>query len=119
MSKLLVVDDDIGAIEMLRGHFSLRGAEVHCAQTSEEALRLAFKERPELVFLDLGLPDFPGEEVLKRIKKFLPQIRVIVVSGSQEAGIKERILKLGADAYFEKGEASFTEITGKVHELLS
>lgn len=118
MRKLLIVDDDHSVIEMMVDYFFIRGSEVLSAQTSEEAIRVAFLERPDLVLLDLGLPDFSGEEVLKRIKRSMPQMKVIVLTGQTEAGLREKMMKLGSDAYFKKGETSLTEIEKKMHELL-
>lgn len=118
MNKILVVDDDQAVLDMLEDYFSPRGWGVFCAETSGEGLRLAFEERPDLVILDLGLPDSPGEETLRQIKTFLPEIKVIVVTGESGEGLRERLFELGSDAYFEKGETGLSAIHDKIRELL-
>lgn len=101
--KILLVDDDPGVRAMLRDHFSVRSHEVITAGTAVEALYWAFRERPETMILDLMLPDFPGEEVLRRIKKFLPGIRVLILTGRSDPRLEQRVRTLGADSFLVKG----------------
>lgn len=101
--KLLIVEDDPAVAEMLEEHFRMRSFEVFAAGTAVEGLRLAFRERPDSVILDLGLPDFSGEEVLRRIKKFLPTIRVLILTGQTDPELEPRLKSLGCDSFLAKG----------------
>lgn len=101
--KILVVDDDAGVREMLRGHFASRAHEVLSAGTALEGLRVALQEKPDSVILDLGLPDFSGEEVLRTLKKQIPGTRVMILTGREEPGLEKRVRQLGCDSFLEKG----------------
>ncbi len=103
--KLLIVDDDPGITEMLRDHFSLRSFEVLTAHTAVDALFLGFHEKPDAVILDLGLPDFPGEQVLQTLKKLLPRTRVLILTGQSGPEMEARLYGLGCDAFMGKGAA--------------
>ena len=101
--KLLVVDDDSGVVEMLRDYFALRSFEVLTAGTAVEALQVAFQERPDIVILDLVLPDFSGEEVLRRVKKSFPEVHVLILTGQTDPGLEPRLRRLGCDSFLAKG----------------
>ena len=113
--KLLIVDDEKAALEMLQDYFAPRGWEVRAA----EGLRIAHDERPDIVILDLRLPDCPGDEVLRQIKTYLPEIKVIIVTGEDDEKLKEKVQGYGCDAYFEKASLSLAELGGAVRDLLS
>jgi len=117
--KLLIVDDKKAALEMLEDYFAPRGWEVLCAERAAEGLRIAHDERPDIVILDLRLPDCPGDEVLRQIKTYLPEIKVIIVTGEDDEKLKEKVQGYGCDAYFEKANLSLAELGGAVRDLLS
>lgn len=117
MAKLLFIDDDRAVLGMMRAYFSDREDEVLCAETSSEGLRLAFEERPDIVILDLGLPDGPGDEALRQIKTFLPEIKVVVVTGMTDDELRARVLEYGCDAYFRKTDLSLGQLEGTVRSL--
>lgn len=118
MPKLLLVDDDPGVLSMFGDYFSGRGSTVFCAGTARKGLELSLRERPEVVILDLGLPDSRGEEVLRKLKASLPGNHVIVVTGQGGENLKERVLRLGAEDYFRKGEVTLSEIERRIKELV-
>lgn len=102
--KILVVDDDPAVAEMLRDYLAARTHEVLVARQAREALQLAFHERPDRVILDLGLPDFPGEEVLRAIKKTLPGMRVLILTGrTDDPDLEANLRRLGCDSFLQKG----------------
>ncbi len=101
--KLLVVDDDPAVVGMLKDYFAPRSFEVLTAGTAVEALQMAFQERPDTIVLDLVLPDFSGEEVLRRIKKFLPHTRVLILTGQTDPALEPRLRRLGCDSFLAKG----------------
>ena len=115
MSKLLVIDDEKPILDLMRDHFSLRGYEVLTADTAEEGLRAAFKERPDVVLLDYKLTDYLGDEVLLRIKKNLPKIKVIMISGFSGTNFESHLKEYGVDCFFPKG-TSILKIQEKVEE---
>lgn len=119
MSKLLVIDDDKAVLEMLQDYFSPRGWEIIRAGTSSEGLRFAFEERPDIIILDLRLPDGPGEETLRQIKTYLPEIKVVIVTGESDEELKERVMEYGPDAYFNKADLSLAGLAQTIHDLLA
>lgn len=101
MSRILVVDDDSVLQRTLRINLRARDHEVLLAGTGLEAVDTFIAEKPELVILDLGLPDLDGVEVLRRIRA-LSAVPVIVLSARQHADDKVEALDEGADDYVSK-----------------
>lgn len=101
MTRILVVDDDSVLQRTLRINLRARGHEVLLAGTGEQALHLFSAQPPDLVVLDLGLPDLDGVEVLRRLRK-RSAIPVIVLSARQQADDKVEALDEGADDYVSK-----------------
>lgn len=102
MIKILLVDDEKGLCEYLRQFFSSRGYNVFIATTAQDAVSIVKKEKPELVLLDINLPDENGLEVLRRIKNISGQTRVIMVTVEDDPDTKEKARVLGADEFVRK-----------------
>ncbi len=101
---ILVVDDEAGVRALTSQILARQGYATLEAQSGEEGL-LRFLEAPEavrLVILDLGLPGMDGEECLARLRQVNPAVRVIVVSGRQDEGLRPRLLAAGACAFLTK-----------------
>ncbi|HEY8878667.1 MAG TPA: response regulator [Roseateles sp.] len=100
---LLVVDDDVAVIEYL-GQLLKGFAQVSFATTGEDALRLAELHRPDLVLLDVDLPDLGGFEVCRRLRATpgLGDLPIIFATSHADAGTEARALKLGADDFLRK-----------------
>jgi two-component system response regulator AlgR len=101
--KILVVDDDPSALEMLQRYFGRASAKylVQTAANGSDALMSVIGESPDLVLLDLSMPDMDGLSVLKQILGLDRSIAVIVVTGNADSAPAEA-LKLGAFAHFPK-----------------
>ncbi|GHD22853.1 response regulator [Nocardiopsis kunsanensis] len=99
--RVLVVDDDVQIIRAMRINLRARGHEVDTAEGGADALRLVTRNRPDLVLLDLGLPDMEGLEVIRRLRGWT-QVPIIVLSARHSAGEKVRCLDSGADDYVTK-----------------
>jgi two-component system KDP operon response regulator KdpE len=100
--KILLVDDDK---DLLRGmSVSLRasGYDVVSAQDAITAVSAARTTHPDLVVLDIGLPGGDGYLVMERLSNFPALIPVIVVSARESGPNRERALKAGAQAFFQK-----------------
>ena len=119
MGKLLIVDDNPDVLEMTKAYFLENSREVLCAQTSGEGLRVAFEENPDIILLDLDLPDGPGEEALQQLKIHLPGIKVIIVTGGVDEERKKKVWELACDAYFCKADFSLAELKSAVSDLLA
>ena len=101
--KILIIEDDSKIIESIRFVFQVGWPEVKIISTrhGEEGLEMVENESPQMVILDLGLPDIEGFEVLRQIRLFsnIPVV-ILTVSGEEENIIKG--LELGADEYITK-----------------
>ncbi len=100
-NEILIVEDDRYIIRFMDMSMKEEEYTISVARTIREALTLFFANHPDLVILDLGLPDGDGIEVLKRIREN-SDIPVIVVSARQEEDEKIRALDAGADDYVTK-----------------
>jgi len=99
-TRILIVDDERSIRRFLSA--SLSGKyEVIQAADGEEALRTVVAERPDLLILDLGLPDIDGVEVTRRLREWT-QIPIIVVSVREQESDKIAALDAGADDYLTK-----------------
>jgi CheY-like chemotaxis protein len=105
---VLVVEDEAALQKLVRRRAEQAGLEVLPAGTLDEGFALAAAEKPDLVLLDLHLPDGNGIALLERLKNDLrtSHIDVIVWSGSDGAVGEEDALRAGAIAYFEKADVS-------------
>ena len=102
MVKLLIVDDEKDLCQYLKNYFESRGHQVFTATNAETALSLLRKESPELVLLDVNMPDMSGLEVLRLIKKDSPGTRVIMVTVNDDKDTREKAKLFGADEFIKK-----------------
>ncbi len=101
MSVVLVVDDEPQIRRALRTSLEAHGYEVAVVGTGEEGVLAAAEQSPELVLLDLGLPDLDGTEVIRRIRGF-SEVPVIVLSVRDGQQDKVAALDAGADDFVTK-----------------
>ncbi len=101
MAQLLVVEDDERIRSALIRALRERGHAVSSAGTALEGLRQAVEERPDLVVLDLGLPDLDGGELLRMLRA-VSSVPVIVATARDDDGSVVRALDAGADDYVVK-----------------
>ena len=101
MTRVLVVDDEPQILRALRINLRVRGYDVHVAATGTEALETAGRYPPDLVILDLGLPDLEGVEVIQGLRGWT-KAPIIVLSGRADSTDKVEALDAGADDYITK-----------------
>ena len=102
MERILVVDDDPDIRLLLKRFLERNHFEVSVYETGIEALKAVASCEPELVLLDFRLPDFDGEEVLKKIKEKDPDIQVIIITGYGDVKTAIKTIKRGAFDYVTK-----------------
>jgi two-component system KDP operon response regulator KdpE len=100
-TRVLVVDDDAHILRAIRIHLTACGYAVRTAQTGREALRAAAAEHPDLVLLDLGLPDLDGTAVIADLRTWA-HVPIIVLSARTDSTDKIDALDTGADDYLTK-----------------
>ena len=101
MTRILVAEDETGLRQALGINLRARGYEVGLAGNGAEALALAARERPDVVILDLGLPDMDGTDVIRGLRGWL-EAPIIVLSARAAQGDKVVALDAGADDYVTK-----------------
>ncbi|ATE56873.1 MULTISPECIES: response regulator [Actinosynnema] len=101
MTKVLVVDDEPQIVRALRINLSARGYQVLTAHDGAAALRAAAEGKPDVVVLDLGLPDVDGTEVIAGLRGWTT-VPIIVLSARVDSTDKVEALDAGADDYVTK-----------------
>lgn len=94
--KILVVDDDEEVLNTLNTFFSSEGHEVQTAATAKEGKRSAIVERPDLMLLDIRLPDQDGNEILKELKETDKDLVIVMITGYKDAEKVVSAFRLGA-----------------------
>ncbi len=99
--KVLVVDDEPPIRKLLRMGLSTQGYDILDAPSGKAALEL-IGQKPDLVILDLGLPDVDGLDLLRKIRQANEGVPIVVLSSRGEEAAKVQALDLGADDYLTK-----------------
>ncbi len=100
--KILVIDDNQQFVDLMRKILGSKGFQVTVALDGKTALEKAILDIPELVLLDLKLPDVPGEEVLRRLKEVGRDIAVIVITGHGGEQVAVEMMRIGAIDFLSK-----------------
>lgn len=100
-ATILVIDDEIHIRQFLRAAFEFEGFAVQEASDAEEGIRSATLKPPDLIILDLGLPDRDGASIVERLRTW-SSIPIIVLTVRAREREKVRLLELGADDYVVK-----------------
>jgi len=119
-TRLLVVDDDPNVVEIYTQMLRAEGFELRSSGSGRQGLEMAREQPPDLVLLDVGLPDLSGIEVCRRIKSdpSLSDTLVVLISGAATGSLdKVRGLEIGADDYLLKS-AEWDEIRARIRTLL-
>jgi two-component system, OmpR family, KDP operon response regulator KdpE len=101
MTRVLVVDDEPQILRALRINLHARQYDVVTAGTGRGALDAASDAHPDLVILDLGLPDMDGVDVIRSLRKWT-QAPIVILSGRMNSAAKVDALDAGADGYVTK-----------------
>jgi two-component system OmpR family response regulator len=116
-ARLLVVDDEATILELLSGSLRLAGFEVMTASSGAEAVRAAASGRPDLVLLDVMMPDGDGFEALRRIRSGGGEVPVIFLTARDEVPDRVEGFAVGADDYVTK-PFSLDELLGRIRAVL-
>jgi two-component system OmpR family response regulator len=116
-ARLLVVDDEATILELLSGSLRLAGFEVMTASSGAEAVRAAASGRPDLVLLDVMMPDGDGFEALSRIRSAGGEVPVIFLTARDEVPDRVTGFAVGADDYVTK-PFSLDELLGRIRAVL-
>lgn len=116
MRRVLVVDDEPQIVRALRTSLEARDFEVLSTDRGDSAVSLAATAEPDVVVLDLGLPDIDGVEVTKQVRSF-SSVPIIVLTVEEGLGTKVAALDAGADDYVTKPFA-MEELLARINATL-
>ena len=102
--RVLVVDDNLDAVHSMAVLLKSMGHEVQFAINGFAAIDVARSFRPDLILLDIALPDFKGYEIARQLKwePGLERTRIVAISGLPQDEVRERSLDAGCEEYFAK-----------------
>ena len=116
-ARLLVVDDEPTILELLAGTLRFAGFDVLTAVSGAEALRAAAAAKPDLILLDVMMPDCDGFDVIRRIRAGGPRIPVIFLTARDSVHERVTGLTLGGDDYVTK-PFSLDEVLARIRAVL-
>ncbi|MGZ3681012.1 MAG: response regulator transcription factor [Ktedonobacterales bacterium] len=114
--SVLIVDDEPHIVEFLRMGFEYEGFDTHVAMTGSEALRMAKVEHPDIVILDVMLPELNGLDVARRLRR-IEDVGIIMLTARETVDDRVAGLDTGADDYVTKPFA-FKELMARVRAVL-
>jgi DNA-binding response OmpR family regulator len=103
-SKILIIEDDLDVADMLNAYFRVQGYEVFTSNWGEDGIRAVATIKPELVLLDIRLPDIDGYEVARRLRadRKTSNIPIIFLTEKRDRADRLQGLEIGADDYITK-----------------
>jgi DNA-binding NtrC family response regulator len=102
MAKVLVIDDEQGIRSLLDTLLSRKGYDVVLADGGRKGLELFRRERPDVIVLDLNMPEMDGVAVLHQVRSFKPDQPVIILTGAGTPEKEQRVHALGVSEFVEK-----------------
>lgn len=118
--RILIVEDDDFLLQMYAAKLELENFTVYSATTGTQGLKIAQKESPDLILLDLNLPEMDGFTVLKYLKddQANKDIPVLVLTNFSQKENIDRCLDLGAEDYLIKAHFVPSEVIAKIKNIL-
>jgi two-component system cell cycle response regulator DivK len=117
LGRVLVVEDNSKNLKLVRDVLTYSGFEVIEAMSGEDGVRLADETTPDLILMDLQLPDIDGTEALRRIRTAGNQVPVVAVTAFAMNNDRDRAFEAGFDGYVEK-PISVTALPQQVSDFL-
>lgn len=117
-ARVLVVDDEVKYLQIAKKNLSSRGFEVEVAEAGEEAMGKIYNFHPRFVLLDVMMPRLTGDELVKMIKDWKPEIQVIMVSANLSKEVEEECMRNGASACITK-PVKFDLLTETIQQALN
>ncbi len=117
MTNLLIIDDDRGLDQLLSDYLAGQGYSVRAAENGKLGLRAMYERQPDIVLLDVTMPEKDGWETLRRIREISNLPVIMLTARGDEADILQGF-SLGADDYVTK-PFSFAQLSARIHAVLS
>ena len=119
--KILIIEDEQYIAEMYKIKFRQQGFKTLVATDGETGLKLAQKQLPDLILLDLILPKLDGYQLLRQLRKDpnTQKLKVYILSNLGQAEEINKSFKVGADGYFIKANLTPTQLVGKIKKIFA
>jgi two-component system KDP operon response regulator KdpE len=114
---IVVIEDDSKMLRLLQNSLQQAGYEARGAASGGAGLLAAASRKPDLIILDLGLPDLDGADIIRKLREWWLSRPIIVLSGRDSEDTKVATLELGADDYITK-PFGLPELLARVHAAL-
>lgn len=120
MPRILLVEDDSFIADIYSTKFKEAGFKVKIAKDGLEALQILKTEKPDVLLLDIVLPEFTGWEILGKIRKNqnLKNLKIIILSNLYQKEEVEKGLKLGANKYLIKAHYTPSQVVKEIKKIL-
>jgi len=120
MTKILVIEDIPDNVELVRKALSKTGYEIYHAADAETGLAMALKQVPDLILLDLGLPDYDGQTLAGwlRDEAILDQTPIVVLTAWPEDAAKQVVKSYRCNGYISKPITRINEFIAQVNSYL-
>ena len=103
LAKILVIDDDRGVRHLLNALLRRKGYDVVLAETGQKGLELFSQEHPDVIVLDLNMPEMDGLTVLRHVRQLNPTQPVIMLTGTWTAKTEQQVRAHGVTEIVKKG----------------
>lgn len=119
-AKIVIVEDDVTLSQMYRFKFEAEGFEVDTAENGKLGLSLIETTRPDLVLLDLMMPEMPGDVMLEQLRQtdWGKDIKVVVLTNLSESEVPESVRQNGVSAVALKADMSPRQVIELAKEVL-
>lgn len=120
MTKITIIEDDPTINQMYRMKFEADGFSVSMASSGKVGLKIVEKIRPDIILLDLKMPEMDGIETLKKIRKtdHGKQVPVIILTNLNEEESSDELRKLGIHSYIVKADYTPRQVVSHVKEAI-
>jgi len=119
IGKVVLIDDEKEVSSFFAKVFeNFKHVRFFSSSRARHGIEIAKREKPNVVLLDLQMPEINGEEALKELKPLLPGTKFVMMTGWDDGATKNRIIhEIGVDAYFEK-PVDLERVMAKIFELM-
>ena len=116
--KILIVDDEAGIVQEIREFLEEEGYEVRTADSAKAGIKLIEEIHPDVVLIDVKLPDASGNEVLRACKEKSPKTKTIMVTGYVDQNVMDEAELIGRDTFLQK-PFNLEKILEEINRLLA
>jgi len=120
MSNVMIVDDAVDSCEPLAKFLERAGHRVTCVPNGKQALSDIIRDTPDVIVLDLMMPEMDGPTLLEILRLYLrlQNLPVVVLTGIPDSPLVERVRNAGVTSILVKGKSTFEDIERALHEAL-